>query len=80
MMESIIYFHKNGKPGSRFNLNPEQKKRLNRKLRDENIQIAEERGRKDLVENSTQSIEFHLTPSQIRRKLKGGKFDKKENR
>jgi len=78
--ELIIYFHRNGKPGCRFSLNPEKKKKLTRELRDENIRIAEERGREDLIENFKESIEINLTPSQIRKKLKGGKHAKKENR
>lgn len=91
MKEPIIYFHRNGSPGMRFNLTPEKKKALNRKLRDENIRIAEERKRKGLAaviascvdlntENSEQSTEIHLTPEQIRRKLRGGKRGTKEKR
>jgi hypothetical protein len=78
--DPIIYFHRDGKPGFRFSLNPEKKRKLTQQLRDENIRIAEERGREDLAENFKGSIEINLTPSEIREKLKGGKHGKKENR
>ena len=53
-------------------LTPARRKALNRKLRDENIRIEEERGREELVENSGKPIKFNLTPAEIREKLKGG--------
>ena len=70
--EPIIYFHRDGNPGMRFSMSPERKKELTRQLRDENIRIAEERGRNELVENFKDSIKIDLTPAQIRTKLKGG--------
>lgn len=80
MKEPIIYFHRNGKPGMRFNLTPERKKELTRKLRDENIRIAEERGRDELVENFQESIKIDLTPAEIRDKLRGGNHGKQEKK
>lgn len=73
MKDPIVYFHRNRVIGTRFSLSTEAKKKLNRKLRDENIQIAEERTREDLVDNFKESIQIQLTPAQIRRKLRGGK-------
>jgi hypothetical protein len=77
--KDVIVFHRDGTPGMRFSLEKETRKKLTRKLRDENIRIAEERGREDLAENFKGSIEINLTPSEIREKLKGGKHGKKEN-
>ena len=78
MKEPIIYFHRDGNPGMRFNLTPERRKELTRKLRDENIQIEEERGREDLVENFKETVEIKLSPAEIREKLKGGKHARPE--
>lgn len=78
MKEPIAYFHRDGKPGMRFTLTPERRKELTRKLRDENIRIEEERGREELVENFKESIEIHLTPAEIREKLRGGKHERQE--
>ena len=58
--------------GVKTRLTPERKKALNRKLRDENIQIEEERGREDLVENFKETVEIKLSTAEIREKLKGG--------
>ena len=57
---------------------PERRKELTRKLRDENIRIAEERAKEIPVDNSEESDNAHLTPSQIREKLKGGKHERQE--
>jgi len=64
--------------GVKIRLVTERKKALNRKLRDENIRISEERGREDLAGNSGESIKFNLTPAEIREKLRGGQRGRKE--
>lgn len=79
MKEPVIYFHRNGKPGCRFSMDPEKKRQLNRELRDENIRIAEVRGREELVENFQEAIDLGCTPTQIRKKLRGGQHGKKED-
>lgn len=44
------------------------RKEANKRLRDENIRIAEERGRE--VEQSEEGLDLGFSPSDIRRKLR----------
>ena len=51
---------------------------MNRKLRDENIAVAEEKGRPEL-KNQKKGTDLNLNASQIRKKLRR-RYGKKENR
>ena len=46
------------------------RKELNKKLRDGNIRIAEERGRSELENDQKKGIDLNLTARQIRKKLR----------
>ena len=45
-------------------------KEANKRLRDENIRIAEERGRPELENDQEKGISLNLTAPQIRKKLR----------
>lgn len=52
----------------------------NRRLRDENIRIMEEKGRLELENDQEKGTDLNLTASQIRKKLRRVKHGKKQNR
>ena len=45
-------------------------RKRNRRLRDENIRIAEERGRPQFEDNQKKGTDLNLTASQIKKKLR----------
>ena len=76
-LQDSIEFRKDGKPKSIF-MTAELRKR-NKRLRDENIRISEERGRPNLEGNQEKGTDLNLTASQIRKKLRR-ENGKKQNR
>jgi len=55
------------------------RREMNRRLRDENIRISEERGRPKLEDDQEKGTDLGFTASQIRKKLRR-KNGKKQNR
>ena len=55
------------------------RREMNRRLRDENIMVAEEKGRPELEDDREKGTDLNLTTSQIRKKLrrKNGKNKKR---
>ena len=55
------------------------RKEMNRRLRDENITVAEEKGRPELKNDQKKGTDLNLTASQIRKKLRRVKHAKNQN-
>ena len=89
-LQDEVAFKKDGKPSKRLfftaslrrrnYLRGLDRKEANRKLREENIRTAEERGRPELKDNQEQGVTLALTTSQIRKKLRRRENAKKQNR
>ena len=76
-LQDAVEFRKDGKSKSVF-MTAELRRR-NRRLREENIRIAEERGRHELKEDCEKATDLGFTASQIRKKLRRENA-KKQNR
>lgn len=68
-LQDSVTFNRDGKLGRKF-YTAKLRRRMNKKLRDENIAIAENRGRGELKDNNAKGENLGLVSSQIRKKLR----------
>jgi len=67
-LQDVIEFRKDGKSKSIFMT--AKLRKMNRRLRDENIRIMEKRGRPEFENDQEKVTDLNLTASQIRKKLR----------